>query len=257
MRFDLLSCVDLRVDFGAPGATIRPCNNTPQSASASACAGSSDTGRGRRADCRRHGGAASCGVRRGIEKGDYVYRHGDLLFGPGDPPAGIAIDEQSPVFTMAYAKNAGIWSRKTNESVDAEPGDEKPDRLSEMNEDGSAWDRGAKPVGGHPIGETPGSFAAEGMLGEALVRIWEQARARGVEAIGVLTVRMFEVGDAFRLLGAVGAVSGAEKTVTITGGYETREGGSFQLEFRGGRFGSSLSRSCAMPVPETWKRVSS
>ena len=44
---------------------------------------------------------------------------------------------------------------------------------------------------------------------------------------------MFEAGDAFRLLGAVGAVSGAEKIVTITGGYETREGGSFELEFRG------------------------
>ena len=28
-------------------------------------------------------------------------------------------------------------------------------------------------------------------------------------------------------------VSGTEKLVTITGGYETREGGSFELEFRG------------------------
>ncbi len=170
------------------------------------------------------------GVRRGIEQGDYVYRRGDLLFGPGDPPAGIAIDEQSLVFTMAYAKNVGIWPRKTNESADPGPGDGKPDRPSETDEDGSAWDTGTKPVGD---GETPGSFTAEGMLGEALVRIWEQARTKGVEAIGVLTVRMFEAGDAFRLLGAIGAVSGAEKIVTIAGGYETRDGGSFQLEFRG------------------------
>ena len=44
---------------------------------------------------------------------------------------------------------------------------------------------------------------------------------------------MFEAGDAFRLLGAVGAISGAEKRVTITGGYETREGGSFELDFGG------------------------
>ena len=63
--------------------------------------------------------------------------------------------------------------------------------------------------------------------------MWEQARAKKVDNIGVLTVRMFEAGDAFRLLGAVGAVSGTEKLVTITGGYETREGGSFELEFRG------------------------
>ena len=168
------------------------------------------------------------GVRRGIEQGEYVYRRGDLLFGPGDPSAGIAIDEQSVVFTMAYAKNADIWPRKTDEPVDAKPGDEKTDRRSEIDEDGRPWDPGTEPVG-----ETPGSFTAEGVLREALVRIWEQARAKGVETIGVLTIRMFEAGDAFRLLAAVGAVSGAEKRVTITGGYETREGGSFELEFRG------------------------
>ena len=57
--------------------------------------------------------------------------------------------------------------------------------------------------------------------------------SQGVERIGALKIRMFESGDAFRLLGAVGAVAGAEKIVTITGGYETRDGGSFMLEFRG------------------------
>ncbi len=173
------------------------------------------------------------GVRRGIEQGEYVYRRGDLLFGPGDPPAGIAIDEQSMVFTMAYAKNAGIWPRKTDEPADEKPGDEKPGRRSEVDEDERPWDPGTEPVGSHPVGGAPCSFTAEGVFREALVRVWEQARAKEVEAIGVLTVRMFEAGDAFRLLGAVGAVSGAEKSVTITGGYETRDGGSFELEFRG------------------------
>ena len=79
----------------------------------------------------------------------------------------------------------------------------------------------------------PGAFTAEGVLKEALVQLWEKARTKKAENIGVLTIRMFEAGDAFRLLGAVGAVSGAEKSITITGGYETREGGSFQLEFHG------------------------
>lgn len=45
------------------------------------------------------------GIRRGVEQGDYIYQRGDLLFGPGDPAAGIAIDEQALVFTMAYARN--------------------------------------------------------------------------------------------------------------------------------------------------------
>ena len=68
------------------------------------------------------------GVRRGIEQGEYVYRRGDLLFGPGDPSADIKLDEQSVLFTMAYAKNAGIWPREKPEEP-PEPdqgGEEKP-----------------------------------------------------------------------------------------------------------------------------------
>ena len=175
------------------------------------------------------------GVRRGVERGEYVYRRGDLLYGPGDPQAGIAIDEQSVVFTMAYARNTGIWPRpKPSDPVrrayPTKPEGERSQGLWVREE------RGTYGVGGTgPSPETPppGSFTAEGVLKEALVRLWEQARAKGAERIGTLTIRMFESGDAFRLLGAVGAVSGAEKTVTITGGYETREGGSFMLEFRG------------------------
>ena len=52
------------------------------------------------------------GVRNGIEHGEYVYQRGELLFGPGDPPASIMIDEQSVIFTMACAKNIGIWPRQ-------------------------------------------------------------------------------------------------------------------------------------------------
>ena len=167
------------------------------------------------------------GVRRGIEQGDYVYQRGELLFGTGDPSASIMIDEQSVVFTMAYAKNAGLWPRP-------KPGESPPQGgVKTVRTGGSTPDPGRGPVGGHPVRKEPGAFTTEGVLKEALIRLWEQARSKEVEAIGSLTVRMFEAGDAFRLLGAVGAVSGAEKIVTIKGGYETRDGGSFELEFRG------------------------
>ena len=169
------------------------------------------------------------GVRRGIEQGEYVYQRGDLLFGPGDPTASIMIDEQSLIFTMSYARNVGIWPRKAKESTDQEPAEENAEGSDEIHGDHS----GTGPVGSHPVGEEPNSFATEGVLKEALVQLWEQARAKKVEAIGILTIRMFESGDAFRLLGSVGAVSGAEKSVTITGGYETRTRGMFELEFRG------------------------
>lgn len=162
------------------------------------------------------------GVRLGVEQGEYVYRRGDLLHGPGDPFAEIVIDEQSVVFTMAFAKNRGIWSRPAPEKPEPDPpvppGPEPP----------------VPPGPDPPVApQPPGALTAEGVLRDALTQIWEQARGRGIDRIGMLTIRMFEAGDAFRLLGSVGGVQRAEKGVTFTGGYETRDGGSFQIEFRG------------------------
>ena len=173
------------------------------------------------------------GVRRGIEQGEYVYQRGDLLFGPGEPAATIEIDEQSMIFTMVYARNAGLWPRKPVESPAPVVDETAGDSQGKSSENRSASSGGTAPDDGRPAGSIPGSFTAEGILREALVQLWEQARAGNVEAIAVLTIRMFEAGDAFRLLGAIGAVSGAEKVVTFIGGYETRNGGSFELEFRG------------------------
>ena len=140
------------------------------------------------------------------------------MFGPGDPPASIVIDEQSVIFTMACAKNIGIWPRQPVEPP--EPG-------------GSGGDPPDVPVDPPPGVDPASSFAGEGVLREALVKIWEKARAEKIAALEILTIRMFEAGDGFRLLGAVGAVSGAGKRVTVTGSYETCEGGSFELEFHG------------------------
>ena len=169
------------------------------------------------------------GVRLGIEEGEYVYRRGDLLFGPGDPPAGIAIDEQSVVLTMAYAREKGIWPRPKPAAEPFAPGGEGGGPSGGTSTEPSVTKPGDDP----PMGPERTSFAAEGVLREALLRLWEQARARDVARIGTLTIRMFEAGDAFRLLGAVGAVPGADRTVTLQGGYETSNGGTFELEFRG------------------------
>ena len=155
------------------------------------------------------------GVRRGIEQGDYVYKRGDLLFGPGDPPAEIRIDEQSVVMTMAYAKDKRVWPRVPPPPPPPPPPPEPPPE--------------PEPEPPPP----PQPFSAEGVLKDALAQLWEQARGQRAESIGKLTIRMFEAGDAFRLLGAVGSVSGAEKVVTVDGGYETSDGGEFELHFRG------------------------
>ena len=164
------------------------------------------------------------GIRVGIERGDYVYQRGELLFGPGDPLVSVMIDEQAVVLTMAYAKNTNVWPRPpANEPKDEE---EKPEP--------SPPDSG--------IGDEHSEFTltpdhqqlqAEGPLREALVRLWEQARDRNVERIGELNIRLFDANDAFRLLSTVGRVAGADKKVVLNGGYETSTGGTCELEFEG------------------------
>src|SRR3546814_6363159 len=51
------------------------------------------------------------GIRLGVDRGEFVYRRGELLYGKGDPMAAIAVDEQAVVFTIAYATEHGIWPR--------------------------------------------------------------------------------------------------------------------------------------------------
>ena len=92
-------------------------------------------------------------MRRGIEQGEYVYRRRDLLFGPGDPPAVIEIDEQSMLFTMAYAKNTGIWPRQSVEPPAPQPTVSVQDRVSEPASDGY----GPAPGTPHAAGAGPSS----------------------------------------------------------------------------------------------------
>ncbi len=161
------------------------------------------------------------GIRKGVETGAYVYQRGKLLYGPGDPAASIEIDAQAFVLTMPFARNNGIWPRPPEVRDE-----EEPPGGGDTGDDSRDQERRVPPA-------TGAEFEAEGVLTEALTKLWEQARSSGVEAIGRLYIRLFVARDAFRLLGAVRAVSGATKTVTFTGGYETPEGGSFGLEFEG------------------------
>ena len=163
------------------------------------------------------------GIRIGVERGDYVYQRGDLLFGPGDPPASVQIDEQAVVLTMAYAKNTGVWPRPPVEEERGEPTPTPPDP-------GIEEEREKYRV--QPEAEAP-ELSAEGPLREALVRLWEQARDKNIERIGELTLRLFDAGDAFPLLGVASRIAGADKTAVLRGAYETQDGGSCEMEFQG------------------------
>ena len=165
------------------------------------------------------------GIRVGVERGDYVYQRGDLLFGPGDPPASVQIDEQAVVLTMAYAKNTGVWPRPAAAEEQQETAPQPSPSGHQVGEERAEY------------GVTPAAEAsllrAEGPLREALVRVWEQARDKNVERIGDLTLRPFDAGDAFRLLSVASRIAGADKTVALEGGYETPDGGGCELHYNG------------------------
>ena len=89
----------------------------------------------------------------------------------------------------------------------------------------------------------PGAITAEGVLKAALTELWEKARKAKFAQVQVLSVRLFDATDAFRMLGSVNAEKGCAKQVKLTGGYVTQEGGEMQIEFIG-------SPGDAMPVKD-------
>jgi len=173
-------------------------------------------------------------ITQGIQQGDYVYRRGELLCGPGDPMASIIIDEQSFVFTMQFAKEKGVWPRPAPTQPSpggAEPGGTAyPPGITGL---GPAGHDGGPPAPRPPPPPPAGALTAEGVLKAALTELWEKARKAKFAQVQVLSVRLFDATDAFRMLGSVNAEKGCAKQVTLTGGYVTTEGGEMQLEFKG------------------------
>ena len=179
-------------------------------------------------------------ITQGIQQGDYVYRRGELLCGPGDPMASIIIDEQSFVFTMQFAKEKTIWPRP---SPSATGGDNGSSTYPPATLGGLVVQEGGAPGPSLPMPPPPGAITAEGVLKAALMELWEKARKAKFAQVQVLSVRLFDATDAFRMLGSVNAEKACSKQVKLSGGYVTQEGGEMRLEFIG-------TPNDAMPVKD-------
>jgi hypothetical protein len=189
------------------------------------------------------------GIRLGVDRGEFVYRKGDLLYGKGDPHTPISVEEEAVVFTMAYAVERGIWPRAekkaaAGEGAGAGSGASGGGGTSEFVQPeakggGAAEAGGATPSsGGGTAGTTTADpphelLRAEGVLKEALNRIFEQAATRKVAALSRLTIRVFEPADGFRLLGVVGAIRTGEVRASIRGEFETAQGSMVDVRFEG------------------------
>lgn len=182
------------------------------------------------------------GIRKGVDDGEYIYRRESLLYGKGDPAPAIQIDEQATIFTIAYAKEHGIWPRPKPKAPEApslgNPGSDSdgnaPFASSPIPVGGSPAGTEPQTIMGSPTSAAPSSLHAEGVLKEALIRLWEQARHRKIDYIASLTIRVFDAFDGFRLLGIIAAIKIAdEKKVTIEGSYETSTGSALEVNFLG------------------------
>ena len=158
------------------------------------------------------------GVRQGVRNKLYIYRSGDLLWGPGEPTVQIKIDEQSMVLTMAYAKSKAIWPRP------------KPTDPDPPTEPGDPPDPPPKPP---PPGTAP-VFEAEGILREALLQLWEKAKAnKDVKSLSEITIRIFDAEVGFPLLRVAASVPKAQKAVVIASACKSAEGGELELRYAG------------------------
>jgi len=159
------------------------------------------------------------GIRKGIDEGRFVYRRGDLVLGKGDPWADIKIDEQSFVYTADYAGEHGIWpppkAPPQEEQVQIPP-PKSPEKTPPHT----------------PPPETGKSFSEEGILKEALTRLWERTRKNNFIAVSALILKLYDA-DGFKLMGLVGTVPNSEKKIRIDGAYETNQGSELTIGFKG------------------------
>lgn len=182
-------------------------------------------------------------IRKGIEEGVYIYKRGDLLAGPGDPMPSINIDEDTTIFTMDFAKDKGIWPRSAPQPAAQAAstgggasitGDPLPPIGGGSGVD-DGGDRGGFNDGG-AAGEIAASakvFTAEGVLKEALRKVIEQAKTAKLAKVDRVAIRLFEYGDAFKLIPIANSIAGTKRSVTLEGGYTTGQDSEMMFEFKG------------------------
>ena len=174
-------------------------------------------------------------IRTGIEQGEFVYKNGDLICGKGDPFPQIEISEQALVLTAIYARDNKIWPRAAVQQPDppseegtasATSGTEQPDPFPNPSS-------GSSSLSGTQEESSVQEISHEGILKEALTRIWEDARKAGFSAIGEMQISLYDVQDAFVLLGPIGGLPQCEKKVQMNGDLETKDGSTFSVVFEG------------------------
>ncbi|MDG2991733.1 DUF499 domain-containing protein [Candidatus Synechococcus calcipolaris G9] len=167
------------------------------------------------------------GLVQGIEAGVFVYRSGELIWGPGQPAASIKIDENSYIYTLEFAKENRIWPIQVPEILDITIPSPTPQTTTTST---SGLDIS---LISDPIPQDTQIFTAEGPLRQALTQVWEQARTAKVSGISQLRILLFNADDAFILLSLIRVVRGVTVKINLDGDYETSAGSALEFKFEG------------------------
>jgi hypothetical protein len=196
-------------------------------------------------------------IRKGIEDSVYIYKRGDLLAGPGDPMPSINIDEETTIFTMDFAKSKGVWPRPAPAAQPEATGGGTAVTSDPLPPIGGAAVGGQGPIpdsGKSPqidqIGATVANakvFTAEGVLKEALRKVMEQAKTARIESIDRLVIRLFEYGDAFKLIPIANTIAGTKRSVKLSGSFITTQDSEMQFEFKGATQDASTMKDYLEP----------
>jgi hypothetical protein len=186
-------------------------------------------------------------VRTGVERGDYIYRRGELVYGQGDPGVQIVIDEQSFVLTRQFAEQSGLWPRLPKEAAPGQPAAAEHGIAVPAIGLGS----GVPPYANGPL-QPPGRVAdkplqAEGPLREALGVVFGRCRESKFARLSALSVQCFDASDLFRLLPAANSVAQATKHVELAIEVEMSEGGMLSVSFSGPLNEAQLVREFIQP----------
>lgn len=180
------------------------------------------------------------GIRKGIELGEFVYKCGALVCGKGDPYPTIEINGQALVLTATYARENNIWPKPATPPPPTPgpgpgPGLVPPTLGDKVSEDSA------------PFTVSPQAVSHEGVLREALTRVWEDARRAQFGAIGTLELRVFDADTAFVLLGVASTLPDCEKQVVIEGSFVTADQSQYELRYEGTVASSQQFRDFLLP----------
>jgi hypothetical protein len=130
-------------------------------------------------------------IRQGIDSSVFIYKQGELVWGPGDPAPSITISDNAFVYTMAEAVKAGIWPRKPKEEpkpvgggISGKTGG--PAAGAVRSDIGDGGGTVAPPAPSKP------GLSAQGPLKQALTELFEKSRKGGVKTIQQISIRLWE-----------------------------------------------------------------